>query len=635
MTNSNKRNNVQILRGVAILMVIAFHVRESLFPSGFVGVEIFFVISGFVLSPSLTGIARAKDRRDARALLVEFLKRRANRLLPAFYFLLISSSALLLVLSSIVDHKRIALQGLFSIFSIGNIGANLFSGDYFNPNPNPYIHLWSLSAEEQIYLIAATAALFVSVIRSYISKKLNYLIIIGLIVTMSIPVLGSLFFQDSRLEGVLTNYYSPFSKIWLFVFGLYLNKLFSNRDFNLSLSGVRLVGLSTLMMFSLVLLLLPTYKDSTSELVLATVFATTFIALPENVFLKKKYFNIFGWLGDRSYSIYLFHMPLIYLAKYSPLSGVTSMMRLFFLAWAILLTFILGNLSYRFVESPRNFHLRSNIFASRKYVSLVISILLLVAMYFGSSLDYGLRLTSLSKASNKSFQHLCPVSSFSATCFNKFRQENETLLLLGDSHARHLLPPLVKIAKTKNLNIVYVPLNILNKGGWSKLDSEERNLLLRVARITDSRYLLMSELFTSSVENENLEDFLGPLEGRFRQTILAGQTPKFLDTNALIHFFQPSLISAPFVKEPTTEVVVLETDQSVISSGVRLKALAKKNRIFFLNTSVPLCPNEICIRKIRDSWLYVDDHHLSAEGANLLSPHIEAAFNSSQVESGN
>ena len=153
-TDTKFRQDIQILRGLAVFAVLLFHTHAKYFPLGYLGVDVFFVISGFVVTPLILRIFTDKsDRRGARlANLLEFYKRRFYRLAPAMAFILVISALAILLLGSPSDHERFARQGIATLLLIGNLGAYRYSGDYFSSNPNPLVHTWSLSVEEQIYI---------------------------------------------------------------------------------------------------------------------------------------------------------------------------------------------------------------------------------------------------------------------------------------------------------------------------------------------------------------------------------------------------------------------------------------------------------------------------------------------------
>ena len=148
------RRDIQALRGLAVLAVVLFHADENYFPLGYLGVDVFFVISGFVVTPLILRISTDQTNGGGRlSNLRYFYRRRFYRLAPALAVTLIISAISMFLLGPIIDHQRFARQGIATLLLVGNAGAYKYSwGDYFASNPNPLVHTWSLSVEEQIYI---------------------------------------------------------------------------------------------------------------------------------------------------------------------------------------------------------------------------------------------------------------------------------------------------------------------------------------------------------------------------------------------------------------------------------------------------------------------------------------------------
>jgi len=152
-SESKYRRDIQVLRGLAVLAVVLFHAKESYFPLGYLGVDVFFVISGFVVTPLILRTFTDQVNEEGRfSNLKYFYKRRFYRLVPALAVMLVISTVLIYLLGPIGDHQRFARQGIATLLLLGNVGAYKYSGGYFSPNPNPLVHTWSLSVEMQIYI---------------------------------------------------------------------------------------------------------------------------------------------------------------------------------------------------------------------------------------------------------------------------------------------------------------------------------------------------------------------------------------------------------------------------------------------------------------------------------------------------
>ncbi len=144
------RPDVEGLRGVAILLVLLFHTGLPL-PGGFVGVDVFFVISGFLI----TGLLLREQERTGRISFTRFYARRVRRLLPAAAVVLLVTLPLAYLVVAPLDRSAVMLDGAASALSVGNVRFALTTGDYFSSmtTPSPFLHFWSLGVEEQFYLV--------------------------------------------------------------------------------------------------------------------------------------------------------------------------------------------------------------------------------------------------------------------------------------------------------------------------------------------------------------------------------------------------------------------------------------------------------------------------------------------------
>lgn len=142
------RQDIQVLRGIAILSVLIYLTSGDI-TSGYLGVDVFFVISGFVITPLLKEIFdHPKIAEGVKA----FLLRRFFRLAPAQAIAIIFLTIAMFLFFGSGSHGMFAKQGIAQYFLLGNFSAFWFEPDYFNSGDNPLIHTWSLSVEEQIYI---------------------------------------------------------------------------------------------------------------------------------------------------------------------------------------------------------------------------------------------------------------------------------------------------------------------------------------------------------------------------------------------------------------------------------------------------------------------------------------------------
>jgi peptidoglycan/LPS O-acetylase OafA/YrhL len=144
------RPDIEGLRGLAVLLVVVFHAGLGL-SGGFVGVDVFFVISGFLI----TGLLLREREQTGRIDFLAFYARRIRRLLPAALAVILITLPIAFVLFAPLDRAQMIWDGAASALSVGNIRFALAEGDYFAnlAAPSPFLHFWSLGVEEQFYLI--------------------------------------------------------------------------------------------------------------------------------------------------------------------------------------------------------------------------------------------------------------------------------------------------------------------------------------------------------------------------------------------------------------------------------------------------------------------------------------------------
>jgi len=153
------RPDIEGLRGIAVLLVVLFHAGLPI-PGGFIGVDVFFVISGFLI----TGLLVREHERTGRVSLSNFYARRIRRLLPAAAVVVLVTLGGALAFIGLLDRPSVMTDGAAAALSVSNIRFALAEGSYFTAigQPSPFLHFWSLSVEEQFYLVWPALLLFVA-----------------------------------------------------------------------------------------------------------------------------------------------------------------------------------------------------------------------------------------------------------------------------------------------------------------------------------------------------------------------------------------------------------------------------------------------------------------------------------------
>lgn len=308
------RRDVQGLRALAVLAVVLFHASDVL-PGGFVGVDIFFVISGFVIALSLLG----EYRRIGRIRLRKFYVRRFKRLVPALALVVaVTLIASAFVLSPLGPQQTAILTGAAAMFSVANISIALTTGDYFDAPAelNPLLHTWSLSVEEQFYLVFPIA--LVIGLSLFARRYRGAFVVVALGTALSFGALMVAPIVQRIYETPLLGFYSPVVRAWEFGIGALIALWVSSKPLHLGRFIARLLYILGALAIGFSLSPGILLGDFPGPITLVPTLGTAAIILAG-------YGNPWGsrdplahrgasLLGDWSYSIYLWHWPFVSLS---------------------------------------------------------------------------------------------------------------------------------------------------------------------------------------------------------------------------------------------------------------------------------------------------------------------------------
>jgi peptidoglycan/LPS O-acetylase OafA/YrhL len=332
----SRRQDIQGLRAVAVIGVVVFHLDPAWMPGGYVGVDLFFVISGFLI----TGLLLREAQCTGQISLLRFWGRRARRLFPnatlTLAFVLVASGLLLPAYRQvIVAGDVVSAAALVSNFRFASQAVDYFATDV---PPSPVLHFWSLSLEEQYYIIIPL--LMFALTRLQLFR--HYLWPIVLWSVFGLSLLYCIYLTPVSQPAA---YFQTFSRAWQFALGgllsLHLNRL--NQLPDKLLSVLSIIGcLAVVVSFS-------TLRDTVDYpgllALLPTVAAVLLLLCGSKVGLLKAALStpLLGWIGDRSYSIYLWHWPVV---VFLPTTSI-----LYKLA-ELALIILLSEMAFRFVEQP-------------------------------------------------------------------------------------------------------------------------------------------------------------------------------------------------------------------------------------------------------------------------------------------
>lgn len=340
------------IRAIAVIMVLAYHLKLALFKSGFLGVTVFFVLSGYLI----TGILISEVEEEGTIDLKNFWLRRIRRLVPA-----VMSMAVVIIFVSVVVNRIIFTKGckdfLASVLGFNNWWQIFNKVSYFEAAgvPSPFTHCWSLAIETQFYLIYPLILLGIyKLVKSRGEGRANRgLLFAGvtlLLALISVILMIVLFDPQQDASRV---YYGTDTRAFSLLFGALLAILWEYRMVPRRLSASVNMVLGSVS-FAVLLVMTIAINGSSNFWYRGGQFFGTILTVlmvyavsGRKTWLSRFLSNpVLKWMGDRSYSIYLWHYPIILLIS----KGIKASWWITLIE--IVLSVVLAELSYRFIETP-------------------------------------------------------------------------------------------------------------------------------------------------------------------------------------------------------------------------------------------------------------------------------------------
>jgi len=600
-------------------------------------------------------------------------------MVPTLVVVLLTTLFVSFLLLSPTDFLIQAEMSVWSLFFLGNIGAALLdSGGYFaeEVRANWLLHLWSLGVEEQFYLVFPFGFLLLQAFRHRFgsTKALGLLAIVGIL-----AFFPALFDEEGLLQGLQQNffvshefdalfgYYSPITRVWQFLSGATAAQILFSLDAPTSNSNRKWQN-SFFFLLIFTILVFPESKAHPGPMVLVpTLFVFILLLYPMSTsFVTSVLLKPLQWLGDRSYSAYLWHWPVWGVISMSDFGSVTQ------IAASFVLTFLLSWVTHRHVEQSEfyghrrlNYNANSNWTAGKRFAAaaLVINISLIPSFAYGTQHLIKIRMHELSfdKPDVPRLQEKwdCLRSDCKALGVNA--------LLVGDSHAGALFSELREdlLRQGMNLGAVVEP-GCFHLSGRevfypdSPCTSREEGLA-RVIRQVNPSWIFVhgytagrlsivnsggigsiqvqrrdgTEIGPSSaVETYRLaaQEFLNLYQTQDRQIVFISSLPDYLDDLSY-----PSLDGVP---ARTWQVLLLPELEYELGSTVLLtefsqrhggyenvdRSLAASPGVLQVSAWAAVCSTVSCRqRQESGDFIFADTDHLSQLGAARLAHEVAMA----------
>ena len=458
----NYREDINILRAIAVLSVLFYHAGFNLFAGGWLGVDIFFVISGYLISNIIFSEFSNKSFSFKN-----FYSRRIKRILPAFYYMILLTvpiSYYLLAPKSMVEYLRTIVYSLF--FVSNNYLSNV---DFYTAEPqklSPLLHTWSLSVEEQYYILFPLSIFLISRFFKFNLKIIYSLFLISILINLTVVNQSNLFYLIQF-------------RAWELLLGvilmIYLNANSFSTKFNMEKIALFLIFISVF-----------TFNDSTINNIVYKFVCLLGVSIlilnngNNNILNKVSQFNIFKKIGIISYSMYLYHQPIYAFAR-----NYFNKEHLNIYQHAILLLtiFLFSHYSYKLIEKN---HLQ-NFDKTKAFLMFSIFLSVLLFSYIGLKNDgYSSRFPDIPEKVvyysiytnlypgegdiDDWHDYDCnafPIKGYNlinkndqrGPCVYKKSQSLSNFVLIGDSHANTLSVTTIRLGEqiNDNLNFIAIP----------------------------------------------------------------------------------------------------------------------------------------------------------------------------------
>ena len=488
----NYRPDIDGLRAIAVISVIFYHAEQSIknfkvLPGGFVGVDIFFVISGYLI----TSIIFKELQLTKKFSFTNFYIRRIKRILPVFLVVFITTFPfiwLFFIPVSFIDYSKSLFSSLFFVSNY----FFYFSGELYDAENSllkPLMHTWSLSIEEQFYIIFPLLLLFCFY---YFRKNLSKIFFLILCISFF-----SMIFIFQKNESFA--FFSFFSRFWELMSGSLLAILSYNKKkkYKLSNNVYSFVGLIFLC-FSIFFFNNDTNFPYYSTLI--PVIGTCLIIYfnnKKNLIYKILSMKFLVYVGVISYSLYLWHYPIFAIGRTTEFFGDGVSKKLF------LITFVLSIITHHTIEKPIKNKTFSNLFI---FIFLGFLYFILVVM---SQLSIkgnikpirGNILNNLFVGQETSNLTVCKDKQVNKQGYCVFNpDEKKVLILVGDSHMQTLEKPLLEFANQNKFKLIilnrstcfyFKNLDLVIKNKISQCSSDYQKFRTKIIQSEDSPFVIM------------------------------------------------------------------------------------------------------------------------------------------------
>jgi peptidoglycan/LPS O-acetylase OafA/YrhL len=620
------RPDIDGLRAIAVLSVVIFHLNREWLPGGFVGVDVFFVISGYLISFIVYG-----EIRSNKFSFKNFYARRINRIVPALFSLILANVLVGILILSPMDLLKLVKSGIYSMVGISNFFFWKEYGNYFSSGMEeaPLLNTWSLAVEEQFYVLWP----LLLILLARLSKR--YLVIFlltGLILATGISQYGA--------QNVASaSYYLLPARFFELLIGCCLALLSYHRGVILVGIGATVAGtIGFALMFGSFFLLDDSRPFPGLNALYPCIGAALLIvsgSYSKGVCAQILSSKVLVFFGLISYSLYLLHWPIIAYSNYVDINIDAHVALLIFLV-----STFLAWLSWRFIEMPfrRNkLYLSFGVLVSRRYITpviLVTAISFLVIKLNGLPDRFDPRVSSYEAIISTAPDVLrdgCHVPTIfyrnepNAKCRLGENSKPPDGIMIGDSYANHFTGMIDVLAKRDGVAIMdytmagCLPIQGVMLGKQSAYAEKcklRNDYSYKHIQSKHYKYVILAGSWPNEGSVELLAEFERGLAQSIRIIVESGSKPIIVLSNPRIKNASKCPVRRLlFNREESCEVVWRKEDAY---RNIFKKIEKEYPEARFIDPSMAICDDETCKSQIGDVPLYRDDGHLNEVGSRLI-----------------
>ena len=607
------RQDIQLLRAIAILFVVLNHIDFAFLsvPAGYRGVDVFFVVSGFVIMSSII----RQESEGQKFSLLKFFKRRAQRLYPAFFAVIVCVFIISFLTQSFIHvQQETARTGVGASLFFANYVLLARKIDYFNPlYANPLTHTWSLSVEEQFYI---TLGILFLLLRKF-KVRLSGLFAMFLVAAIAALSLYSClnfrnlpnaerFFPDPNLFA----FYSFHSRAWQLLAGVFVAQLIERMPKIKFKYQVKIAQAVATISFLGILrsLIVGAREHQLGQDALITTFSTAlFIFMMPLAFKNLEQIGlpkIFQWLGDRSYSVYLVHWPIILFGQ--QIFGISTSLKLL----CLILTIIAAEYLYRNVEY--RYHDR-NSGGTRNILKLFAFGQVATLCLMGALMGFGNLRYNQTQAYPAWERIPAGCTGPVINCDIDFADSTGVALLEGNSHAGSIVHTFIKITQELRLS--------------SRVWTNHDEILFDDTELSESDEFYIFSYYRDSYKDEIEKSYAEHWE-RYLKNPRVKELTVFLDNPYMQEWRFPSLITKPYEQSRSRSELLRNNLRFTL-----LQALQKKYKnLTIIDPFDSLCDQKTCFGGENGKVWYFDEDHLTVSGAAKLESVISETLIAAQSE---